>query len=656
MAKPAPWETDAPAAPAPAAEAPAPAPEPTKAEQTSTKPAPWEVEEKPKAEKPKKQKEEPTYKGPRGVHDMPATGGPHTPPGMAPFSIKETGKAVADALLGPVEAGAQLVGQGIVHGAGQALGGLAGAGKFLAAKYGGASTEDAVNAGVQTSEDVAKLGGLTAKADEVLAPQTQMGKFTSNMVNGAFQAPGKALEYVGDKAGALVGPRTQAAMSSAGKFIGDAAPVAMGLRGVGKAIDETKPIPLAQPQEAMVEAQRNGFLLMPTQGNPSVKNSVVSTLAEPHQLQANIGAQNIKHASGLARQDLQQGLNPQAPGAAALAERLNTHLDRDTVRAVHANANTTYDKLAALPDVIRPTPEYLAQIADLDADFKAMKDFTPSMYNNPKVERMMEDLANFKNPEHPPTPGTPGLPAVGPTKAYPQGFAATPGTPGLPAGITVKGIIEISRYIKSSASKELANISRTAEQEDAALAGLHAASALDGLLAKYLDSTGKADLAAEFQQARQLHAKAHDIEATTNLTTGKIDPAALARVSTKKPLSGNLQKVAHAAEAGVPMTENTVMSGADRISAGGLKAIATGLGATAGTLLGHGVAGGAIGMVPGYMAGEALRAGAQKLGSSKAFQKGGHPAGRANCCAVHDERQGADWRCRSPTPQTRRTW
>jgi len=60
----------------------------------------------------------------------------------------------------------------------------------------------------------------------------------------------------------------------------------------------------------------------------------------------------------------------------------------------------------------------------------------------------------------------------------------------------------------------------------------------------------------EYQAARQLIAKSHDIEAATNPATGDVNAAKIAQLSMKRPLTGSLNSIADTALAFPKVMQN----------------------------------------------------------------------------------------------------
>ena len=425
-------------------------------------------------------------------------------------SPKSAAKAVMRTLAGAGET-ALAMGSGAV---GKAAGGLAGAGRAIGGLLGlagspGETASESLEAGGQVARDTSE--GMTYQ------PKTEEGKQISSLAALPMTAASEGLGYAGEKAGSLVGPKTAAAMRTIGENLPEAAMDVIGLRGMRAASRAAGPGKLTQKQAAVTEAMDNGFVGLPSETRGGAANAVVESIGDAQRTRNLAIKKNVEHATNLVKKEL--GL----PADAAI--------DGQTLSRLHGDANRAYDVVKNLPDEIDPAahPTFVRDIRNLDEAFRSVKEYTPDLYNQGGLERIRASLESPQAQQH-------------------------------PGKWTPKAALEVSRYLRSSASRTLANRAATSDMIDGALAAKKGASLLEQLVEDHLDAQGQGQLLRDFKKAREQHAKLYDVEEATNLTTGEVDPQVLRRKMEKgDPLSGELLKIARAADA-MPETVRGVES------------------------------------------------------------------------------------------------
>lgn len=419
-------------------------------------------------------------------------------------------KSVMRVLMGAGET-ALSMGSGAL---GRAAGGVAGAARAVGGLLGmagppGEAASESLAAGGQTVKDV---------SDKVTyEPRTEEGKLISEMVAAPFNATSQALGDVGEMTGGLIGPKAAAAMRTAGEAVPDTAMTLAGLASTTMASRGAPKPKLNQKQAAVTEAMDAGFVGLPSETRGGAANAVVESIGDAQRTRNLAIKKNVEHATKLAKEEL--GLKPDDP------------IDGQMLSRLHGDANRAYDVVKNLPDQIDPTahPTFVRDIRNLDEAFRSVKEYTPDLYNQGGLERIRGSLESPQAQQHP------GM-------------------------WTPKAALEVSRYLRSSAARTLANRAATSDMIDGALAAKKGASLLEQLVEDHLDSQGQGQLLRDFKKAREQHAKIYDVEEATNLTTGEVDPQVLRRKMEKgDPLSGKLLTIARAADA-MPETVRGVES------------------------------------------------------------------------------------------------
>jgi hypothetical protein len=379
-----------------------------------------------------------------------------------------------------------------------------------------------------------------------------------------MQEAQKVSGAAGEAAGGLIGEPQKGRVL--GELLPEAAAYAGGLKQLSMAKGAMKAgAPLSQAREEISAAQRNGFRADPAEANPTLKNQMLEGMADRRRVQDKIATHNQEVAADHIRTDL--GLPKDA------------RIDLPTLEGIRLKAGKPYEDIKNLKmDISVNDPTYQAAIANLDKGFESMKEFTPELYNQPKLERARGALAQSASPGH-------------------------------PEAFTPKAILEISQRLREKASFVLKQERPDHDVFLEAKALKEGATAMEDLLERHLTAAGSPRMVKEFRDARELIAKTYDVEAATNLTSGAIDPQVLRRMSEKgQKLSGGLEKIAHAASAMpnvMKSVEHLDTSYGPHIGDWGAAALAGGAAA-----MGH----------PALLAGALARPAARAAASSGAYQ------------------------------------
>lgn len=416
-------------------------------------------------------------------------GKPFMAPGQTPMgAAKTTGKALAGVLLEPLATMATGGVSGIA-------GGVGGAGRTAYGLMKGEDFDTAVSAGA----DVVR--GTQEKF--TYQPRTDMGQFTMWALAAPVELASKGLGATGEAAGALVGPRTSAALGTIGATAPEAAGAVLGARGLARGRMQGR-APLTQAQDAVQEAQQAGFKSLPSEAKPGLMGNTLEAAAYRPQLIRDLVRENQTVATNLVKQDL--GLPPTA------------RLDEATLGRLRTAAGATYDRVRNAPgpiDVRRTDPNFHAAVRDLDAQFRSMKNVLPELYNQPGLERLRAGLGRLDT--------------------------VTPGE-----------VVDIVKNLRDTASNTFRNQSASDSALTAARGMRNGADLLEGLLERHLQNLSPANAALyrDFTAARQQIAKLYDAESMSDLVNGVVDPQKARRMMEKDiPLSGNMRTVARAAAA-----------------------------------------------------------------------------------------------------------
>ena len=488
------------------------------------------------------------------------------------------------------------------------------------------------------------------------APRTEAGQAMTRKLAVPFEMASGALGDVGKYVGGLIGPKSAAvggalgekAMDIAGLATGGGA-IAKGLKGRGM----LKPV-LSQSQDAAIRATKDGYTPPPTQTNPSLPNQIMSTVANADKLSDEIAVKNATNTTRLAKEDI--GLKP------------DQYLDAKELGAVKAAAEQKYGAVQRITDVnLAPDDGLRAalHVADkADASAAQAKRAAPEYYHTPEFERVKAEILN---PQAAHTPGS-MMKFIADLRndasimskragASPKDFREAMAMRSVATSLEdfLERKLTESVYVGGDATAAAVpggtipgNAGRPlpAPQKPAlpapAQPGLLGERAppgpqgeapvgqmpmKDGGLLQEQNNAARKALIDGWKDARQTLAKVHNIEESTNLQTGHVDPAKLKKLrDAGAPLSGNLSKIVDAHEAMGDVVKSVEKGNKSALRAGdssvGQAVLKAGHSMSA-AALGAG-AGGAVAGPPGALAGGAMGLAiplaARKVMASKLYQ------------------------------------
>ena len=299
-------------------------------------------------------------------------------------------------------------------------------------------------------------------------------------------------------------------------------------RRIANRLSASAPAPaLSKTQQAAQRAAADGYVLPPTQANPSLLNRFAEGFAGKIRTQQTASTFNQETSNRLAKR------------AVGLADEAD--LSDASLEAVRKNAGKAYAAIEKSPAPLKATPRYTAQINKLGDDWARAADEFPDLVKNDAILGLRQSL--------------------------------------LKEEMTPSGAIAVVRKLRFDAKANL----RAAEPEKRALgfAQRRAADAVDELIETNLSRAGQKKLAESYKQARVLIAKTYDVEAALNDTTGNVSARHLgALLDRGAPLTGELRRVAQFAKA-FPKAAQNVDTIGSQTAISPLDTAAAGIGAAA---------------------------------------------------------------------------
>lgn len=286
-----------------------------------------------------------------------------------------------------------------------------------------------------------------------------------------------------------------------GAVIGAVAPGAIKLAGNAgaKLANVVKPPQSADVAQAVNAARSAGYVIPPTQANPTLANRLAEGFAGKISTAQNASAKNAAVTSDLA--------------AKSIGLPAGTKITPDVLTTVRQAAGAQYDAVATT-GMVTPGAAYDRALDAIAAPFQRAQQGFP----NAKPSPVLDLVESLRSPQ------------------FDAGSA-----------------VNMLKALRSQADDAF----RTGST-DVGRASKAAAKALEDALEAHLGSVGRpADLAA-FREARKTIAKTYTIEKALNRETGSVDANKLAAQLAKgKPLSGELEQAARFA-ARFPKANQTV--------------------------------------------------------------------------------------------------
>ena len=237
--------------------------------------------------------------------------------------------------------------------------------------------------------------------------------------------------------------------------------------------------------QALTKARDLGYVVPPTQANPSMLNKTIEGISGKASTAQNASARN---------QEITNKLTAKALG---LPEE--TVITGDVLKNVRDVAGQAYENLG-LSGRIKTSSKFNQALDDIAKDaIKAEKDF-PTGKN-----QVIELVNSLKSPS-----------------------------------FDVDSAVSKIRLLRKEADKAFASGDTVLGQ-----ANKQASQVLENTIESHLANTKQTDLLDKFRDARQLIAKTYSVEKATNKVTGTVDAKKLAsQLQRNKPLSGELKDIA----------------------------------------------------------------------------------------------------------------
>jgi len=261
--------------------------------------------------------------------------------------------------------------------------------------------------------------------------------------------------------------------------------------------------PSPQMVDAITKARDLGYVIPPTQANPSALNRFMEGVAGKISTAQNASAKNQEITNKLAAKSL------------GLAE--DAVITPQVLSDLRTVAGQSYDKLGNI-GVIMPNKSYYDQLDNIKKPFVATQQSFPNQTPSPVI-----NLVNSLKTEF------------------------------FDSGSAVEKIKQLRTQADDAFRTGNTELGRAAKQT---------ANALENAIEDHLSSTKQTDLLSKFREARQLIAKTYSIEKAANATTGTIDAKKLAaQLQRGKPLSGELKDIAQFSQAFPKASQTTEAMG-----------------------------------------------------------------------------------------------
>jgi hypothetical protein len=261
--------------------------------------------------------------------------------------------------------------------------------------------------------------------------------------------------------------------------------------------------PSPQMIDAITKARELGYVIPPTQANPSALNRFMEGVAGKISTAQNASARNQEITNKLAAKSL------------GLAE--DTAITPQVLSDLRTTAGNAYKNLGLSGKVI-PDASYTQALDAIAQPYKAAMLGFPNAQPSPVINLVKSLKSDFFD-----------------------------------AGSAVEKI----KQLRTAADDAF----RTGNT-DIGKASKSAATAIENALENHLSKTGQSDLLNKFKDARQLIAKTYSIEKAANPTTGTIDAKKLAaQLQRGKPLSAELKDIAQFSQAFPKASQTTEAMG-----------------------------------------------------------------------------------------------
>lgn len=338
-------------------------------------------------------------------------------------------------------------------------------------------------------------GGIAAAVPASLVPgaNTVAG---AGLIGGAFGALQPADSAKERAANVGLGAATGAGAQYLGGKISAWAGNKLKARTVAAQSDEAQN---AVRDATLKEARKAGYVVPPSAANPTVANRALESVSGKAATSQTAAVRNQKVTNSLVRKEL--GLSADAP------------LTKATLNGIRSREGEVYKALKAAGK-ITVDDAYIDDLAGLAQSVEEVaKDFPDlNIGANQEIDKLVNGLLK---------------------DSFDSGSA-----------------VEAVKLLRKQASGNLSFAASADPSKKAlGLAQRDAAAAVEDMLIRHLESTGKGALASRFDAARQTIAKTYSVEAALNEGSGNVVAANLAnQLKRGKPLSGGLATAAKFAQ------------------------------------------------------------------------------------------------------------
>jgi len=309
----------------------------------------------------------------------------------------------------------------------------------------------------------------------------------SAVIGGAMGASQPIIN--GESRGANAGKGVAAGIVA--KFVSDKAAAALKNRfSQQKIAAENANMQNATKNASLKEGQDLGYVVPPTQANPSTTNQVLEGISGKIKTGQVASVKNQSVSNDLVRKSL--NLPPEAP------------LTKETLQSVRAEAGKAYEIISQVP-IIKKDAAYEQAIMNLKGAYSAVEKEAPELSS--KYIKEFDNLAKGLNKEE---------------------FSGA-------------GANEIIKLLRNEGN----NVSPTANAAEKAIgkAQIKAANALEDLIDRTMTKQGNTEAVAAFREARKTIAKSYDVEKALT-ERGNVDIRKLVPMLKKGKLTGELKQAA----------------------------------------------------------------------------------------------------------------
>jgi hypothetical protein len=349
-------------------------------------------------------------------------------------------------------------------------------------------TEDAPL--MSTGEGIAGniTGNIAAAAPALAIPgaNTVVGSALVGGLQGAVQPVATGESRLDNTlTSAVAGGGTQAVLKTGGKLLANARSANQAKVAAQQAEGVTK-------NAVVEEAKGAGYVLPPTQANPSLLNRFLEGISGKIQTGQKASLKNQEVTNNLVRQAL--GLSEDAPITPAVLSEMRE------------NAGQAYQAIKDLGTPLRSTRQYRTALSKIGDEWSAASKEFPELASNAEIKTLVSSLSKQE--------------------------------------ISPEAAVEMIKKLRFDASSNLKNFQDPGKTA-LGFAQKKASNALEDLIENNLEKSGQGALVSEFKKARELIAKSHAVEDALNESTGNVSARYLGRLLDKGvPLSGELKTAA----------------------------------------------------------------------------------------------------------------